>query len=61
MHRDDVRVAEACQRTRLAVEALGGVRAGRALRREHLERDEPVQRWLAGLVNRAHPTRAEQG
>jgi len=58
--RDDRRMAQTGQRAGLAAEALGEVGAGGGGHIEQLERDHPVERFLAGLVDHAHATLSEQ-
>ena len=59
VHGDDVRVAQPRQRLGFAQEALGELRVGALLRREDLQRDEPVQLRLARLIDHAHAAAPE--
>jgi hypothetical protein len=54
--RDDVRMVEVGGRLRLGVKALHVGGGGQLAGQDHLERHEPVQAPLAGLVNDAHAT-----
>ena len=58
---DDVGMIQPGQGAGLAVEAFGKIRAPGGLRRENLERHDPVQHRLAGLINRPHAAFADQG
>jgi len=55
MHRDDVRMIQRREGLRFFFKSHCKLRIIRALRREQLQCDEPVQRFLPRLVNHAHP------
>jgi hypothetical protein len=61
MDRDNIGVAQSSQSARFTVETLAEPRAGRNLRRKDFKGDKTIEGLLAGLVNRAHPTLADQG
>jgi hypothetical protein len=48
-------VVQRRQGVSLASEALGEPGIGNTLGREKLERDQPIQGFLPGFVNHAHP------
>ena len=48
------------QRAGLAIEPLGKTRPARGLGRQDFQRDQPVQRGLAGLIDRAHAALADE-
>ena len=52
-------MAERGERVRFTGEASGKLRIHHALRREQLQRDEPVERFLPGLVHHAHAAATE--
>ena len=56
----DVRVAEAGEGPRLAAEAGQEVGVGPQLRGQHLDRDRALEARVAGLVDLAHPARAQR-
>ena len=58
--RDDVRMAEHGHRPGFAGEPLGEGRVLADLRREDLQRHQPVEPLLAGLVDHAHAAPADQ-
>jgi hypothetical protein len=60
VHRDDIRVAELGQGLALPREPLGEAGVGRVLGGEDLERHEPGERLLAGLVDGPHPAVADE-
>src|SRR5262245_39392916 len=53
---DDVRVRQPCHRLGLGAEAIANAGRGVLARQHHLERDEPVEPSLPGLVDHGHPT-----
>jgi len=55
MDLDDVRVLQARDGFRLRPESLHLTLTGKAPAQDHLERDDPVQADLPGLVNDPHP------
>jgi hypothetical protein len=55
-----MRVGQARDRLRFAVEARVERRVPGERRREDLDRDRPPQPRIAGLVHLAHPARAER-
>ena len=57
---DDVGVAQLGEGARLAGEALGKGRVGGHVAGEDLERHDPIERTLAGLVDDAHAALADQ-
>ena len=59
VHGDDVRMIQRRERLRLLFKPLGELRIVRALRREQLQRDETVQRFLPRLVDHAHAAAPE--
>ena len=59
MHGHDVRVVQPRQRLGLAREPLGELRVRSLLRREDLQRHQPVQLRLARLIDHPHPAAAE--
>src|SRR6266567_145277 len=60
VERHDVRVAQFSEGTGLAREALGESRVASRLQREDLERDQPVNLVLAGLIDRSHAAGPKQ-
>ena len=54
VHRDDVGVVEGRRGTRLAEEAFPAVSGPTSGPGQQLERDEPLQPGIAGLVDDAH-------
>jgi hypothetical protein len=57
----DVLVPQARDRLRFVLEACPLVRAGIGAAQEHLQRDQPVEAQVAGLVDDAHAAAAEHG
>ncbi len=60
MHRDDVRMVQARQGAGFAVEPLGKARVARGGGRQDLQRHQPVQIWLARLIDGAHAALADE-
>ncbi len=60
MERADVRMIEVRDGARFALEPLAERRVGRELFGEHLDGDNTIQSGVAGLLDLAHPARAER-
>jgi hypothetical protein len=56
----DVRVCDPCLRARLADHAIAARRIAREVRREHLDRDRPIEREIGRQVDLTHPAGAER-
>ena len=55
-----MRVRELRDRLRLALEPLPDLGRRREMRRQHLDRDRPLEPRVARLVDLAHPARADR-
>ena len=60
MHGDDVRMVQAGQGAGFAVEPLGKAGVACCGRRQDLQRHQPVQGRLPGLIDRAHAALADE-
>jgi hypothetical protein len=60
IHRDNLRVIEPGQGSRLALESLGELGITLLFRRQDLQRHQPIQPRLARLINRAHAAATEK-
>ena len=58
---DDVGVIESGHRRGFTLEASEPVRRGRHSCGQHLDRDVPLEAWIARAIHLAHPARAERG
>ena len=57
---DNVRMIQFRERAGFAGEATGKIQVAARPRRENLQSDEPVQRRLAGFIDRAHAALADE-
>ena len=60
VHRDHVRMLDARRGARLAQEPLADVVVVEQLRRDHLQRDDPLELELDRAVDHAHPAATDQ-